>query len=82
MARTKRLERNLAQVDYITKQEAMTLLDIPDEVFKADWQPYLNIYDVGARGPRYSKAQLNAFVEYRKQIEGLPFEQWKHKSTR
>ena len=80
MARTKRLERNLAQVDYITKQEAMTLLDVPDEVFKEEWQPFLNLYDVGCRSPRYSKAQMYAFVEYRCSIKGRPFEEWHHKN--
>ena len=79
MARTKRLERDLAQVDYITKQEAMTLLDVPDEVFKEEWQPFLNLYDVGCRSPRYSKSQMYAFVEYRCSIKGRPFEEWNHK---
>ena len=79
MARTKRLPRILSQVDYITKQEAMTLLDVPDEVFKEDWQPFLNQYYVGSRSMRFSKAQIYAFVEYRCAIKGRSFEEWKHK---
>lgn len=82
MARTKRLERKLNEVRWLSKQEAITYIDISDDEFKEDWKPYLNLYDNGGKGPRYKKDQIDDFMEYRKIVEGRPFDEWVPKSLR
>lgn len=80
MCRTKAMPRNIAEMDYLTKQEALTYLNVSEEVFVAEWKPYLNIYDNGGRGTMYKKQQIKDFMEYRCQIKGQPFEAWRHKA--
>jgi hypothetical protein len=80
MCRTKALPRNIAQMDFLTKQETLTYLNVSDEVFKEEWKPYLNIYDNGGKGPMFKKQQIKDFMEYRKAIQGRPFEDWRHKA--
>lgn len=82
MARTKRLERKLDEVRWLSKQEAITYIDISDDEFKEDWKPYLNMYDNGGKGPRFNKEQIDQFMEYRKVIDGKPFKEWVPKSLR
>ena len=80
MARTKALPRDIAKMDFLTKQEAVTYINVSDDVFKDEWQPYLNIYDNGGRGPMYKKQQIIDFFEYRCSIKGRSFEEWHHKN--
>ena len=82
MARTKRLEHKLDEVRWLSKQEAITYIDICDDEFKTDWRPYLNQYDNGSKGARFDKRQIDNFMEHRKIITGKPFEEWVPKSLR
>lgn len=82
MARAKRLERRLDEVRWLSKQEAITYIDISDDEFKTDWKPYLNQYDNGSKGARFKKDQIDEFMEHRKIITGKPFEEWQPKSLR
>ena len=77
MASKKIGERKIDQMSWLTKQEAMTYVNVSEEIFDTDWRPYLNRYDVGKRSPMYKKAQIDAFMESRLCIKGRPFEEWR-----
>lgn len=78
MARTKQLKRELNQLEWLTKQEAMTWVNVSEEIFNAQWRPFLNMYDNGGKGPMFSKRQIDDFMAHRLAIKGNPFEYWHH----
>ena len=83
MAAKKILDRHLNELTWLTKQEAMTHVNVKSEkVFDEDWKPYLNMYDNGGKGLVFKKAQIDAFMEYRKAISGSPFEMWRPRSIK
>lgn len=77
MASKKRLERRISEIDFLTEQEAMTYVDVNESIFKTDWKPYLNLHNNGKLNELlYDKAQIAAFMRYRKVIEGRAWETW------
>ena len=75
MASKKKLERKIDQMKWLTKQEAMTYVDKCEVIFDEDWMPYLNRYDNGGT-LMYKKEQIDAFMEHRLAISGMPFSTW------
>ena len=80
MASKKKLERKIDQMKWLTKQEAMTYVDKCEAIFDEDWKPYLNQYDNGG-GIVFKKEQIDAFMEHRLAISGMPFSMWKPRTT-
>ena len=75
---TKAAEISIGEARWLDKSQAMAWIGVKTEAkFDKDWKPYLNLHDNGGKGGRYDKHQLDAFMEYRKAISGMPFEMWK-----
>jgi hypothetical protein len=82
MASRKAAEIGIGEARWLSKSQAMAWVGIQTEAkFDDDWKPYLNLHDNGGKGGRYDKQQIDAFMEYRKAIQGKPFEEWHHKIT-
>ena len=79
MASRRKLERRIDQMGWLTKQEAMTYVDRGETLFDSQWKPYLNQYDNGGE-LMFKKEQIDAFMEYRKVIEGKSFSEWTPRS--
>ena len=82
MASRKAAEISIGEARWLSKAQAMAWVGVQTEAkFDDDWKPYLNLHDNGGKGGRYDKQQIDAFMEYRKAIQGKPFEEWHHKIT-